>query len=137
MDVKALIKKQREMLEAIEPTEVEVLLGGRVVTVVMPYVMPGPFADLATKHPAVEAVEINSVGFSLDGVARNYPDVVIRDGEDEDELLTVVNKAVHYEWPETYDVLTQDDRASIKAAVWGTYIWSPEQEKQRLKEVAE
>ncbi|KJL35469.1 hypothetical protein [Microbacterium azadirachtae] len=137
MDVKALIQKQREMLEAIEPTEVEVLLGGRVVTVVMPYVMPVPFSDLASKHAPETPLDVAQVGFSLDGVARNYPDIVIRDGEDEDDLLTVLNKAVHYGWPEMYDVLTHDDRASIRASVWGTYVWRSQQEKKKLQEVAD
>lgn len=137
MDVKALIQKQKELLEAIEPTEVEVLLGGRVVTVVLPYIMPGPFADLASQHLPETALDVSQVGFSLDGVARNYPGAVVRDGVNEDDLLTVVNDAVHYGWPDVYDVLTHDDRASIRASIWGTYVWNSQQEKTKLKEVAE
>lgn len=136
MDVNALLERQKAMIEERmkTPLEVQVMLGGRVVTVVMPVMQPIKFYDLATSMPAVSAQEVSQFGFPLDATARNYPDVVIRDGEDEDNMLTVAvdgeSKEIRYGWPEVYDSLEFDDRQSVRAAIWGEYWFRPSRDKK-------
>ncbi|MGN7859506.1 hypothetical protein ACTJI8_02885 [Microbacterium sp. 22303] len=133
MDLNALIARQKSMLEKRikTPLEVEVVLADHVVTVVMPLMMPGAFFDLSTAFPASSAQELRRFGFGLEEVARHYPDIVIRDGDEEDNLLSVAvdgkDKEIHYGWPEVYDVRDYDDRQSIRAAIWGEYVYRPQQ----------
>ena len=124
MKIAELLERQKARLEGIKPLEVEVLLGDRVVTVVMPFLKPHDFHELATRFAPKSPQEM-SFGFGLDETARNYPDIAIRDGEDEDNLLVVRDKAVHYRWPEVYELLNWDDKQSIRAGVWGVYVLDP------------
>lgn len=136
MDIAALLAKQKELFDGIQPLEVEVLLGGRVVTVVMPFLMPNDFDELASRF-APKGPQEMSFGFGLDETARHYPDIVIRDGDEEDDLLVVRDKAVYYRWPDVYDLLSWDDRQSVRAGVWGRYVMDPSVWKKDAKASAE
>lgn len=136
MDIMELLAKQKDRLEGIKPLEVEILLGDRVVTVVMPFLKPHDFHELATRFAPKSPQEM-SFGFGLDETARNYPDIVIRDGEDEDNLLVVRDKAVHYRWPEVYELLNWDDKQSIRAGVWGVYVLDPTIWRKEAKAASE
>lgn len=128
IDIDALIAEQKKYLESIEPVDVPVMLGGVLVTVRIPFVMPPVFTELTDKHPAVPGVAADmSLWFSLTNVTRHYPDISLIVGDDEDDLLVVRDKAVFYRWTEIYDSLSDEDKSNLRAAVWGMHIWEPAQ----------
>lgn len=130
IDVDALVKQAQEYYESVGPTDVEVLLGDQVVTVRLPYLMPAAFSELAAKHPPHVGGAVTG-WFDGDQVVRNYPDVVlIVDGE-EDDLLVIRERAAHYRWPEVWDALDGESRDSLRATVWGLYVYEPQ---KKLKE---
>lgn len=141
MDLNALLAKQKAKHENAVPTDVEVLLGDRVVTVSIPPMQPGKFFDFVTSLAVVTAQEAQTYGFGLNEAARSYPGIVIRDGEDEDNLLTVIvdgeTQRIGYGWPQVYDLLEYEDRESVRAVIWGTYVHGPRQAKAAAVAAAE
>lgn len=131
IDLKALIAKQQEMWDAIEPVDVEIVLGDRVLTARVPFIKPDRFTELTGKHPAGVGDQGGAphLWFSLDGVTRNYPDIVIIDGDETDDLYVMRDKQAVYTWPELYPVLSDSDRATLRSVVWGMHVYEPERRK--------
>ena len=131
IDVDDLIRKEREYHESIEPVDVEVLLGDRLLTVRIPYVHGEKFDDVAAKYPVAREMRGNRGPFDLGNVTREYPDVVLIDGGAEDDLFVIRDRAAFYRWPEVYDALSGDDQENLQAVVWGLHVHLP---RQRLAE---
>lgn len=135
IDIDKLIADAKAYRESIEPVDVQVALGRQVVTVRIPYLMPEDFnllADMHSPHPAYR--EPSGAWFSLAGVTRSHPHVVLVDKDgNEDDLLIVRDREVYYRWPDVYDLISADDRESLHAAVWGLYVY----EGRKLKREAE
>lgn len=133
-----LIAGAVEHFKSIEPLEVPVAFGERVVTVRMPFIWPKEFAELADGNPPRKGEQHGvPVYFSLAGVTRAMPNVsIIVDGE-EDDLYVVRDRTAVYRWPELYDVLHPEDRQNLHTAVWGQYVWEPQQVHARIRQGAE
>ncbi|MEN0023231.1 MAG: hypothetical protein AAGC61_08105 [Microbacterium sp.] len=109
------------------PIDVEVVLSGKVVTVRIPHLSADEFDEFALPYcPGMGYRDQLGCWFELAEVTRNHPDVVLIDGDDEDDLYVVggtrSEKVAVYRWSQVYDVLSHDDKQSLQAAVWGIYV---------------
>ncbi|MGB3376560.1 MAG: hypothetical protein WBA87_15650 [Microbacterium sp.] len=126
-----LLAKQQEIADSIGPIDVEVLLGDRVVIVRVPYLKGNRFDTLAEKHsPGIWFRDSAGCWFDADAVARDYPDVVVVDGVQEDDLYVLRNKKAVYRWSEIYDALSGDDKLAIRSVIWGMYVGDPAKRKR-------
>lgn len=137
----ALIAAQKEHFESIQPVEVDVMLGDQPTKLVVPFVWPSEFADLADLHPPRRSVASDiPLWFDLDAVTGSYPGVTAMVDGAEDDLIRVRDNAEVYCWPELYEVLSPEDRQSTRMAVWALHVWEPEQRRRAAvakgKEVA-
>jgi len=125
IDIDDLIRKEREYHESIEPVDVEVLLGGKVLTVRVPYVYGPKFDDLAAKYPVERWQRGNRGPFDLDAVMREHPGVLLIDGDEQDDMFVIRDQAAFYRWPEVYDALSESDKESLQAVIWGLHVLEP------------
>jgi hypothetical protein len=94
-DIKALIAKQRAELEVENRSELDVVLGGEIVTLSIERVHPDVWDTLMGDNPPRAGVEGDSVmGYNPKGVSASYPNVMV-DGEVMDPET----------WAEMYSVL--------------------------------
>lgn len=127
-----LLRRQGEYENSMAPLDVAVLLGDKVVQVRLPYLKGRVFAELADKHsPHVLYRDAVGCWFNIDDVARDYPGVMVIDGEHESDLYVIRDKAAVYRWPEVYDALGGEDKYSIQAGIWGFYVHEPAERKRK------
>ncbi|MGB3733128.1 hypothetical protein [Microbacterium sp.] len=126
-----LLAKQRQIIEAVQPVDVPVLLGDDVVTVRIPH-LGKRFDALAEKHsPNIMFRDAAGCWFNADALARDYPDVLLIDGEQQDDLYVLRNKTAVYRWGEIYDALSGEDKGLIISVIWGMYIGEPAERKRK------
>lgn len=125
IDVDDLIHKEREYHESVKPVDVEVVLGGRLLTVRIPYVYGDRFDAIASKYPVERGQRGNRGHFDLDAVMREHPDVLLIDGDEEDDLFVLRDRAAVYRWPEVYDALSESDKENLQAVLWGLHVHLP------------
>jgi hypothetical protein len=112
VDVKTLIKKQREALDTPIRGELEIRLGGEKVKLEFDKVAPNVWDDLVSRNPPRPGVEGDEqVGYHQAGVSRAYPGVIL-DGEELDAAT----------WAEVFDVLDAVFRNTIGTSLWGLNI---------------
>ncbi|KQQ66109.1 hypothetical protein [Microbacterium sp. Leaf320] len=130
-----LLKQADELEEqrVKTPIDVEVILAEELVTVRLTYQRRDDFERIASKHPIVNLTDTRGAWFNLDGVAKDYPDVVLIDGDGTDELYELRGKEAVYRWPDVYEALRETDRQSVQAAIWGVYVWEPQQALKNAK----
>lgn len=132
IDIDALIKRQQDYLESIQPVDVEVTLGEQIVNIRVPFIMPSEFNDLADHHPPRPGVQADlPLWFSLHDTTRAYPNVTIIVGDEEDDLFVIRDKEAFYRWGEVYDALEPEDQANVRMAVWALHVWEPQQRKAK------
>lgn len=125
IDVDELIRKEREYHESINPVDVQVVLGDRLLTVRIPYVYGDRFDELAAKYP-VERGQRGAHGpFDLGKVTREHPDVLLIDGDEQDDMFVLRDRSAFYRWPEVYDALRSEDQESLRAVIWGLHVHLP------------
>lgn len=126
--VDELIAKANEYYGNVQLIEQEAVFGETLGIVRIPFMMPAEFDHLTLLHPPRPNVPHDRVlGFSLDGVTRNYPGVLaVLDGE-EDDMYRVRNREAVYIWPDLYDRMSTEDRHKLRGAVWEMHIWAPQQ----------
>lgn len=136
--VDELIAKANEYYDNVQPIEQEAVFGDSLGIVRFPFMMPAEFDHLTLLHPSRPNVPHDrALGFSLDGVTRNYPGVIaVLDGE-EDDMYRVRNREAVYIWPELYDRMSTEDRHKLRGAVWEMHIWAPQQQHERADRVKE
>lgn len=134
IDVKDLVRKEREYHESVKPVDVEVILGDRLLTVRVPYIWGDQWDDLASKYPVPRGLRGNRGRWDLDAVMREHPGVVLIDGDDEDDMFVLRDRTAVYRWPEVYDALRLEDRESLQAVIWGLHVLEP---GKRLKAAME
>lgn len=134
MNVEKLIAKAKKRLESIQPEEVEVVLGDRIVTVRIPMISGEEFSALmATRPPRLGVPRDYTLGFSLTEVAGSYPNVTLADGDTEDRMLAIEGEnKTRYQWPEVFAALGSEDRGNIEAAIWGMHFHNPTVLKQAM-----
>lgn len=117
IDIKALVEKQKQSLDSVEPVTQDVLLGDEIVGVRFWPVAPAVWEELTSKHPARKDNPSDaSLGYNLAGVVRDYPRTYLVIGDD-------VQPVVGEQWAEVYDVLSGPDKKNLGYAVWGKNEW--------------
>jgi hypothetical protein len=121
-DIKALIAKQRAELEVENRSELDVVLGGEIVTLSIERVHPDVWDTLMGDNPPRAGVEGDSVmGYNPKGVSASYPNVMV-DGEVMDPET----------WAEMYSVLDSVHRNKVELVIWGINVNAVLQELQEL-----
>lgn len=130
IDVDAMLAEQKAYLESIQPVDVPVAIGEKRLTVRVPFLMPRVFEKVTEAHPPRrDAPQDLSLWFSLAGVTRALPEVVLVDGDGVDDLFRLRDKEAVYVWSEIYDALEPEDAQNVRMAVWGLHVWEPEQRR--------
>jgi hypothetical protein len=125
VDVKALIKKQREKIETPVTGVLKVVLGGEKVELEFAKLAPDTWDELVSKNPPRPGVEGDAiVGYSAPAVSREYPGVKL-DGEELDAET----------WAETFSVLDSLHRNNVSLSIWGLNIHASIKELQDLGKV--
>lgn len=134
IDLDELIANQKAYLESIEPMDVPVAIGEKNLVVRVPFLMPEEFTRLVENHPPRPGVAQDiPLWFSLAGVTRAIPNIVLVDGDEEDDLFRLRDKEAVYTWPEIFDALEPEDSQNVRMAVWALHIWEPEQRRAKAK----
>lgn len=128
IDLDALLEKARKFHESIEPVEVEVVVGDRAIVVRVPYMMPAEFVELTDRYAPKPGGAVDG-WWDGNGLARNFPGLVLVDGEDEDDMFVLRDREAFYRWPEVWDELSSEDRESVRSAIWGLHVY--ESQKRR------
>lgn len=119
--IKDLIAKQRASLEVQKQGDVEVALGGELVTVTIKRALPEEWDGLVASNPPRVGIETDKmIGYNANGVSRVYPHVSLN-GEAVDSDT----------WTEVFDVLDSVHRNNIGVLIWGLNV------NEALKELRE
>lgn len=122
VDVKALIKKQREKIETPVTGVLDVVLGGEKVKLEFLKLSPDAWDELVSRNPPRPGVEGDAlVGYSAPDVSRSYPGVRL-DGEELDAET----------WADAFAVLDSLHRNNISLSIWGLNIYASIKELQGL-----
>lgn len=122
VDVKALIKAQREKLAVKKTWTVDVVCGGVKVTVGVDKVQPEVWDDLVAKNPPRPGVEGDAmIGYNINAVSAAYPDVAL-DGEVQ----------APEDWAEFFSVLESSHRNNVGTVIWGMNVNEALQELREL-----
>lgn len=117
VDVQALIAKQKQALDSVEPVTQDVLLGDEIVGVRFWPVSPSVWEELTSSHPPRPDNPADAaLGYNLSAVVRAYPRTYLVDGDD-------IQPVVGEQWAEVYDVLSGPDKKNLGYAVWGKNEW--------------
>lgn len=126
----ALLEKQEEHYRSIQPVEVDVMVGEQPVKLLVPFVWPADFSELADHHAPRRSVAADiPLWFDLDGVTGAYPGITAMVDGETDDLYRVRDQEAVYGWPDLYKALSPEDRQSARMAVWALHIWEPEQRR--------
>lgn len=137
IDIEALIADQQAYLDSIQPVDVPVAIGERNLVVRVPYLMPDQFDKLVGQNPPRPGVAQDvPLWFSLAGVTRAMPNVSLIDGDELDDLFRLRDKEAVYVWSEIFDALEPEDSQSVRMAVWGLYVWEPQQRRATATKAA-
>lgn len=121
LDIKALVEKQKQLLDTVEPVTQDVVLGDQVVGVRFWPVSGSVWEELTAKNTPRQGVEHDmALGYNLSGVVRDYPRTYLVDGDD-------VQPVTGEQWSEVYDVLSGPDKKNLGFAVWGLNEYDPAQ----------
>ncbi len=121
IDVQALIAKQKQALDTVEPITQEVLLGDDLVGVRFWPVSGGVWEELTSQNPPrAKNGSDAALGYNLAGVVRDYPRTYLVVGE-------AAEPVVGEQWAEVYDVLSGPDKKNLGFAVWGLNEYDPAQ----------
>lgn len=120
MDIKALVAKARQDMDAVQAVDQDVVLGGELVTVrLWPLSGPG-WRDLCAKHPnRADSSFDQALGYNLTAVLADYPRVYLVDG---DEVVDA-----REDWADICAVLSGPDLKNLEFAVWGLNEYDPAQ----------
>lgn len=112
VDLKALIEKQRAELEVVKSDDVEVVLGGEIVTLTVEKLHPDEWDALILRNPPRPgAASDEETGYNTKGVTLGYP----RLRQDGDLLGAERIK-------EMYSVLDSTWRNALSIVIWGVNI---------------
>lgn len=110
--IKDLIAKQRAELEVSAQQEVDVVLGGELVTLAFDRALPEEWDALMIANPARPAAKSDAaVGYNAKAVSKAYPHVTA-DGEKLDAET----------WADLFTSLDSVNRNNVEIAIWGVNI---------------
>ncbi|MGW9268326.1 hypothetical protein [Microbacterium sp. NPDC055599] len=111
-DFRALIAKQREKLEVVRESTLDVEFGGEMVTVGVSKVMPEQWDALIGACPPRPGREDDAqVGYNPKALASQYPNITV-DGEKIDPEV----------WAEGFAIMDPTWRNNIEITIWGVNI---------------
>lgn len=116
VDIKALIAKQKALLETPTTDTVNVHLAGELVAVEVARLLPVAWQELTGANPPRKnnAADTN-VGYNQNGVPRGYPvDHLKVDGQDIDQET----------WSDLFDSLDVTNRHNVHTVMWGTNVYA-------------
>lgn len=119
----ALIKSQRAEIEKPHSTELEVALGGELVTVEVMRLLPDDWQALVAAHPPRKGSKDVDVGHNRHTLAREYP---------VDRLRVGGLEVAREEWVEIYTVLDPENKDNVSAVMWGVNVYEAIQNLQAL-----
>ncbi|MFJ4997107.1 hypothetical protein ACIP5T_03075 [Microbacterium sp. NPDC088619] len=101
LDLDALLVKAQEMVDNAEPELVPVVLAGQQIGVRFLPVSGADWRDLSLKHPPRSDVlrDLN-VGYNIDALVSDYPNVALVDGESVDDMIREDSEGKSFsKWP--------------------------------------
>lgn len=128
LDLDALLAKAQEMVENAEPELVPVVLAGQQVGVRFLPVSGADWRDLSLKHPPRSDVlrDLN-VGYNIDALVADYPNVALVDGESVDDMIRQDSEGKPIsKWPAVWASLTATGRKDVSSALWAAHERTPE-----------
>ena len=128
LDLDALLAKAQEMVENAEPELVPVVLAGQQVGVRFLPVSGADWRELALKHPPRSDVmrDLN-VGYNIDALVADYPDVALVDGDSVDDMIREDSEGKKSsKWPAVWGALTATGRKDVSSALWAAHERTPE-----------
>lgn len=112
MTIKDLIAKQRAELEAVVEQDVDVVLGGELVTLTFSKALPDEWDALMAAHPPRQSVKGDAaIGYNAKAVSRAYPKVAAN-GEKLDAET----------WGDLFGVLDSVHRNNVEVVIWGINV---------------
>ncbi|WP_315106373.1 hypothetical protein [uncultured Microbacterium sp.] len=112
MSIKDLIAKQRAELETVVEQDVDVVLGGELVTLTFSKALPDEWDTLMATNPPRQGVKGDAaIGYNAKAVSRVYPNVSAN-GEKLDAET----------WGELFGVLDSVHRNNVEAVIWGINV---------------
>lgn len=128
LNLDALLAKAQELVETAEPELVPVVLAGHQVGVRFLPVSGAEWRDLALKHPPRSDVmrDLN-VGYNIDALVSEYPNVALVDGESVDDMIRTDSDGKTFsKWPAVWAALTATGRKDVSSALWAAHERTPE-----------
>lgn len=123
-----LIAEANAHYDSIQPVEVDVMLGEMKAKLLVPFIRPNVFSELADHYPPRPGVAADSaLWFNISGVTRAYPGVVLVTDDGDDDLFRLREREATYVWAELYEALSPEDAQNVRMAVWALHVWEPQQ----------
>lgn len=122
IDIDAGIAKARARAEARESVDQPVLFNDQKIEVRLTALSPDEWRDYSLQHPPRAGVVLDqNAGLNLDEAVREFQGVLLVDGDDTDDMMTVVDGEAVYRWPEVYGALSRNDRQNLAWALWSIH----------------
>lgn len=123
-----LLAEAAAMVEAVEPEFVPVTLARRKVGVRYLPMEGRDWNDLTAKHPPRSDVPRDlRFGYNIDAVVGAYPDVVVVDGDDVDDMIRTDAEGKRVsKWPAVWAALSATSRKDLAASIWVAHERTPE-----------
>lgn len=128
MDVKALIARQRAIIEAPKTDGLNVALGGELVPVEVARLMPDDWQLLVAAHPPRKSSRTDAnIGYDQHGLCRSYPA----------DRITVAGEPIDAEtWADLWDSLNSVNKNNVHTLIWGLNVYDAIKELQELGKAA-
>lgn len=127
IDLDALIAQASALVAEAEPEIVPVVLAGRSLGVRFLPMSGREWRDLVLLHPPRKDVRQDlNLGYNVDAVVENYPDVALVDGDEVDAMVREVNGQSVSRWPAVWGALTATGRKDVAQAIWAAHEHKPE-----------
>lgn len=131
IDLDQLLQEAGEYAESLQPIDVPILVGSRILTARIPCLYGDAMTEAIAPHRYSNPLYRDWVGswFSIPNAARAHPGIVLIDGDEEDDLFVLRDQQAVYRWPEVYGALMDEDRLAVQSAIWGMYVKEPQQRR--------
>lgn len=129
LDLDVLLAEATALIENAEPELVPVVLAKRQLGVRFLPMSGADWRDLVLRHPARPDVQQDlNLGYNVDAVVAAYPDVVVIDGDELDDMLRTDAEGKQFsKWPAVWGKLTATSRKDVAAAMWAAHELTPDQ----------
>ncbi len=128
LDLDALLAGATALIDDAEPELVPVVLAKRQLGVRFLPMSGADWRDLVLKHPPrKEVVRDMNLGYNVDAVVADYPDVALVDGDEVEDMLRQDGEGKQVSrWPAVWRALTATGRKDVSSAIWAAHELTPE-----------